>query len=231
MGNSTSPPPVGSVVGTITSRAQWNRCVSQPGLTRPADYIELRIDSMMDKGRPPTFRPLDKPVLLTVRHPSEGGDGNLSLSKRRSLYRSFLPHANLVDLEIRSLPRFTSEVQLARDLEVILVASYHHFKHTPSPVFLRDKVQQGFDLGAAVVKIATYLENPRDLIRLANLFERFSDAPLSLMGMGPLGPASRVLLSRLGSRLNYGFLESPNAPGQPSAHSLRIFREETAYND
>jgi 3-dehydroquinate dehydratase-1 len=34
------------------------------------------------------------------------------------------------------------------------------------------------------------------------------------MGMGPLGAAARPALALCGSRLNYGFLHTPAAPGQ-----------------
>ncbi len=42
------------------------------------------------------------PLILTVRHPGEGGAGSLDLERRRELFERFLPHAALVDVELRS---------------------------------------------------------------------------------------------------------------------------------
>jgi 3-dehydroquinate dehydratase-1 len=41
------------------------------------------------------------------------------------------------------------------------------------------------------------------------------------MGMGKLGLASRYLFACCGSVLNYGWIASPNVPGQFSALELR----------
>jgi 3-dehydroquinate dehydratase len=41
------------------------------------------------------------------------------------------------------------------------------------------------------------------------------------MGIGKLGPTSRVLLARCGSVLNYASLRRPNVEGQLSINTLR----------
>ena len=50
--------------------------------------------------------------------------------------------------------------------------------------------------------------------------------PLSVMGMGPLGKASRLLFARAGSLLNYGYLGEPQVSGQWSALTLKARLEE-----
>ena len=83
------------------------------------------------------------------------------------------------------------------------------------------------EAGADVAKCAFSLENPGDLQCLAEAFAG-SPLPLSLMGMGPLGPSSRLLAASLGSVLNYGFLgEHPTAPGQWPA---RLLKEALRYS-
>jgi 3-dehydroquinate dehydratase-1 len=41
------------------------------------------------------------------------------------------------------------------------------------------------------------------------------------MGVGPHAAQSRSVLAGLGSRLVYGYLDQPAAPGQPSAAAVR----------
>jgi 3-dehydroquinate dehydratase-1 len=60
---------------------------------------------------------------------------------------------------------------------------------------------------------------------LLDLFS-ISRLPLAVMGMGPLGMSSRVLLANCGSVLNYGWLHTPNVPGQWAAIELaKILRQ------
>jgi 3-dehydroquinate dehydratase-1 len=44
--------------------------------------------------------------------------------------------------------------------------------------------------------------------------------------MGPLGKLSRLVLAKAGSCLNYGYLNTPNAPGQWPAARLKTLLEE-----
>ena len=45
--------------------------------------------------------------------------------------------------------------------------------------------------------------------------------PIAVMGLGPYAGQSRSVLTALGSRLVYGWLDKPAAPGQPSAAEVR----------
>ena len=46
------------------------------------------------------------------------------------------------------------------------------------------------------------------------------------MGMGPLGKVSRLVLAAAGSRLNYGYLDKPQVPGQwPALELVRRIEE------
>ncbi|MEQ1853433.1 MAG: type I 3-dehydroquinate dehydratase, partial [Chthoniobacteraceae bacterium] len=68
------------------------------------DCVELRVDALADRldlvRR--TASGLRVPILLTVRHPAEGGVGGLSARRRRELLMEFLPIATLVDVELCS---------------------------------------------------------------------------------------------------------------------------------
>jgi 3-dehydroquinate dehydratase-1 len=80
--------------------------------------------------------------------------------------------------------------------------------------------RQAAEAGADAVKIAAHTERARDVARLLEFLDR-SPLPTAVMGMGPLGMASRVALAAAGSILNYGWLHRPNVSGQWSAAELR----------
>lgn len=206
------------IVGIIDSRAALGKLPDLPRGT--CDFLEWRADRL-GPGIPES--PL--PWIATARHPAEGGAGNLGTARRRELLLSMLPFAALVDLEIRSLDSMGAVLREAKALGVGLVASFHDFRKTPSPDFLRRKVLEAAEAGAAAAKIATTVDRPSDISKLLPLFEK-SPLPLAVMGMGRHGKTSRLLFAGCGSVLNYGWIARPNVPGQWPAVGLRaLFRQ------
>jgi 3-dehydroquinate dehydratase-1 len=160
------------------------------------------------------------PWIVTARHPAEGGQNAMSAAARRAALLELLPAAPLVDVEIRSLGGMGKVLSEARKAGVGVIASFHDFHETPSSARLQVLVKQASDAGADVLKIATQTNTPGDVARLLDLLEK-TPRPLAVMGMGPLGMASRVMLAAAGSVLNYGWLHQPNVTGQWSAKDLR----------
>ena len=160
------------------------------------------------------------PRIVTARHPAEGGQNAMSAAARREALLELIPAAALVDVEIRSLGGMEKVLSEARKAGVGVITSFHDFQKTPSSARLKDLVKQACDAGADVLKIATRADSPADVARLLNLLE-MAPLPLAVMGMGPLGMASRVMLAASGSVLNYGWLHRPNVTGQWSAKDLR----------
>ncbi|HSI10847.1 MAG TPA: type I 3-dehydroquinate dehydratase, partial [Chthoniobacter sp.] len=62
------------------------------------------------------------PLLVTVRHPAEGGANNLGFARRRELYAQFLPHAALMDVELRSFGKLAATVEDAQRAGVKVIA-------------------------------------------------------------------------------------------------------------
>ena len=114
----------------------------------------------------------------------------------------------------------------ARARSVGIIGSYHDFNATPSDEVLRGAIDFGLQLKVDAVKIATLLRSADDLARLLNLLSSEKRLPLSVMGMGVLGPVSRLVLGRCGSILNYGYLGQSNAPGQWPAPRLKNLLNE-----
>lgn len=206
-----SPAPM--IVGIVDSPAALR--AARRLTTKEVDFLEWRAD-FLGTG----IAESQIPWIVTARHPAEGGQNAMSPAARREALLELLPSAALVDVEIRSLKAMEPVLREAEKAGVGVIASFHDFQKTPSASRLADLVKQAGDSGGDVLKIATRTDSPGDVARLLDLLEE-SPLPLGLMGMGPLGMASRVILAAAGSILNYGWLHRPNVTGQWSAPELR----------
>lgn len=226
--NATAAP---LIVGTIHSPGSLRRALK---LRQGAvDVLELRVDHFADAPDEllRAAKDLPAPLIVTVRHPREGGSGELGAARRKELYWQFLPLAAYVDVELQSLRSFDMILAGVQRNGGRAIVSDHHFRGTPSLITLQERWRRArkFTEGAVqadIVKVAARVETPADLGRLVALFGLAKDAPLSVMGMGPLGKVSRLLLARLGSCLNYGYLDQPQVPGQWEATRLKERVEE-----
>jgi 3-dehydroquinate dehydratase-1 len=205
----------GSVVGIVDSPAAL--AVARRLPAGAVDYLEWRADALPAGFRIPDSR---FPWILTVRHPAEGGLRPLTLTQRRQIFSELLPQASAVDVELRSFASLRGILEGARQQKALLIASFHDFRATPSTSRLRSLACRARDAGADVFKVATRTGTPADVSRLLELFHH-SPLPLAVMGMGPLGFGSRLLLAECGSVLNYGWLHRPNVPGQWRAVELK----------
>ena len=187
------------------------------------DLIELRLDLLRGTagGVRGAMSKLRAPVLLTARHPAEGGARGLSGAERRNLLAEFLPEARAVDVELRSVTFFQGLLREADRRGVRKIISFHDFSGTPSLPRLRRIVANAAQHGADIVKIATFLRGPSDLAVLLSLQSSAKNTRLATMGMGPLGRVSRLALAASGSRLVYGYLDRAQVPGQWPAVGLR----------
>ncbi|MEP6672572.1 MAG: type I 3-dehydroquinate dehydratase [Chthoniobacter sp.] len=205
--------------------------VHSPGALRAAlqirpgevDFLEIRVDNFAADPAAllPVLPRLRVPLIITVRHPAEGGAHNLSFPQRRELFARFLPHASLIDVELRSFEKLSATVSAARLAGVKVIASVHHFHSTPPVAKLQRAIRQAYAAGADVCKLAALAGSPAALARLLGVFGKKQPLPLSVMGMGRFGKISRLLLAQAGSVLNYGYLDRPNASGQWEARLLK----------
>jgi len=159
------------------------------------------------------------PILLTLRAASEGGQWTGTPEARVARCAALLPFVDAVDVELRA-PEAESLVRAAHAAGRCALASFHDFASTPDAAALADLLAQGAATGADIVKFATWTRADEDIGRLEALLRIEHRPPLSLLGMGPMGAASRVLLAMAGSCLTYGFLDAVSAPGQLSSGEL-----------
>ncbi len=203
-----------NVVGIVDTARAISLAARIPSSS--VDFLEWRADCLPPETKLPRSA---VPWLVTARHPSEGGHGALTSSQRRRILTAHLERAAAVDIEVRSLRDMRSVVDAAHDAGVTVVASFHDFKKTPSAGQLQSVVRRAVDGGAGVLKVAAFATTPSDIARLLGLLTP-GPIQISVMGMGPLGMASRLVFASCGSVLNYGWLDRPNTTGQWSAVDL-----------
>lgn len=210
------------LVGVIASPAELKRALR---MRTPPDLFELRLDCLarvadqVEKMLPK----LRTPIIITARHPYEGGAGKLRLQRRRDLLARFLNHAVYLDVELRSASALHSILMSAKNKRVRRIISFHNFKSTPSTRILAAKARQAKFHGADVFKVATRTDTPMELGRLVEFTTNNSlDLAIAVMGIGKLGAISRVLLGRAGSALIYASVrQTPYVEGQLSLEQLR----------
>jgi 3-dehydroquinate dehydratase-1 len=217
-------------VGVIADSAALEHFTSLDAAARSAlcDVAELRLDQLQLPVVDLRARLAgnETPLLLTSRHPAEGGQGPEDPVARAAMIEPLLDLATLIDLELRSAMQMQGTIAKARAAGVPVLGSFHDFQATPSDDVLLGAVNFAQQAGLDAVKFATYLNTQEDLIRLMRLAGGTHRLRLSVMGMGPWGRVSRLVLAKSGSLLNYGFIGTSNAPGQwPVARLKELLSE------
>lgn len=212
------------IVGVIASRADLGAAAR---MCDPPDLFELRLDRLcgsLDELEE-TLSALPAPLILTARHPREGGANNLSIKQRRELLSRFLRWARYVDVELRSAKALRSLLARARRKSVRRIISFHDFDSTPSVRSLCAKARAAKSCGADIFKIATRTDSAAQLARLLDFFTNNDiDLSVSAMGIGKLGTKSRHQMMLRGSALNYAHLGRAHIAGQPSLSELRRWK-------
>ena len=180
------------------------------------DWVELRVDALPAELAPEQvmeFRP-DMPLLVTVRCHEEGGLRRMPEEERFSLLRAYMPYATAIDIEIKSMRHGRELVMEAADRGILVIGSTHDFQITPGVDYLREQEKKARAYRADIVKFAFTPCVAGDIQTGVQLFKK-PKGPIAVMGMGPMGPVSRLLYSQLGSCLVYGYLgDREAAPGQ-----------------
>src|SRR5438094_9953891 len=119
------------LVAVIMSRADLDSAIR---LRKPPDLFELRLDQLAGdldavENKVPKLR---RPLIITARHPQEGGANELSTRHRRDLLLRFLHRAHYIDVELRSASALNPLFALARRRKIRRVISFHN---TPSTAY------------------------------------------------------------------------------------------------
>lgn len=194
-----------------------------------ADGIELRADlhpAPTPEGAVTALRRLratGRALLLTVRSAREGG-GLADDGLRMAIYRAASAYADGIDLEIASAPLAGDLLREVRAAGRLVLLSMHDFTGTPCRTLLLERIAEAAACGADVAKIATLVDTAAALRTLIET-TLASPHPLTALGMGRLGPLSRLVLPAAGSLLTYGAAGMPTAPGQLPVTELVALRD------
>jgi 3-dehydroquinate dehydratase type I len=208
--------PTCALVGVIASVDELRLAT---GMRAPPDLFELRLDHLPNLRESQLLK-LRQPLIITARHPAEGG--KKVRSARRDLLLKFLPRAKFVDVELRSLHELGAVWDEARRRRVGRICSFHDFKRTPEPAVLHKKLLGARKAGADVFKVVTRAEDSRDLLTLFELlWSGLAGMRLCVMATGKFGPISRLFFREAGSSLIYAPLRHPLHHGQLTFEELR----------
>jgi 3-dehydroquinate dehydratase-1 len=215
------------LVAVVSSARELHRAAR---LRQVPDLFELRLDALepiVDDLETSIDR-LHAPLIITARHPLEGGQNALPVGRRCDLLLRFLPHAAFVDIELRTAKQLRLVLEAAKLQNVRRIISVHELRTTPTPRRLQKLADAAIAAGADLFKIATRTDNPDELERLLSFFDSNKDRlAISAMGIGKLGRLSRRVLAARGSALNYAHLGTSGAEGQLSlAEMRRVLRSQ-----
>jgi 3-dehydroquinate dehydratase I len=222
---------VPKIVAVILSPADLLRAKR---LQPAPDFFELRLDALepiIDEIES-SIQSLNVPLIVTARHPREGGANKLSAARRAALLGRFLDRAAYVDIELRALRELRSIHRQAGKKNIGLIISFHDLKETPSQARLRAMARAASAAGADIFKVATRTDTPAQLQRLLDFLgnkdachvvasRRRVDLPISAMGIGRFGRRARLELARRGSALVYVSVGRSQIEGQLSIRQLR----------
>ena len=104
-----------------------------------------------------------------------------------------------------------------------LIISFHDYNSTPKNIYLEKIIKKAYRLGADLVKIATKINNRKDLIRLVSLA---TDENVIPVGMSDMGKISRIVASLIEVPVVYTSLEGKEtAEGQINYSKLQNILE------
>jgi 3-dehydroquinate dehydratase I len=209
------------VLGTVTTRPGL-RYLARKSLS--ANAVEVRVDALLAakvsaEEIESALRKRKRPVLLTLRIAPEGGQLAWKLAERRELFLHLLPYVEAIDVELASATSMHVVVDEARRTGKTIVFSAHAIQKPALPAQVARWVRQ-FEArheSNKILKIAARIKSWHDLQQLAALLINHPEWRIAVMGLGPYAAQSRTVLTALGSRLVYGYLDVAAAPGQPSA--------------
>jgi len=210
--------PACALVGVIASTDEMRLATR---MRAPPDLFELRLDHLPNLHESELSR-LRRPLIITARHPAEGG----KRCNRKNLLRKFLPSAKFIDIELRSMRELRDVWTEARRLGIGRICSVHDFKRTPELPFLRKQFSRSREVNANVFKLVTRADSLRDLLTLFEfLWTQSSFMPVSVMAVGKFGPMSRLLFREAGSAFIYAPLRHALYDGQLTLQQLRGHRD------
>jgi len=184
-----------------------------------ADLVEVRLD-LLPSDPLRAIREVREatalPIIATNRMIQEGGEFRGGEEERIEILAEASAWADLVDVELLARRRD----RLLEMVDVPAIISYHNFERAPPIEASRSLLEEIFEAGADIAKLALTPASLKDCLDLLVLLSE-RRGPTSLMGMGDVGRHLRVVAPIYGSVLTYGYIGRATAPGQIPVKTLR----------
>ncbi len=186
-----------------------------------ADLLELRIDLLDVEARKilPELKRLGLPLIITNRMKQEGGAWKGSEAQRIQKLLSLLPFADAVDIELCAEKR-DDVIEKVKSLEKTVIISTHDFQRTPGYDVMMGIINESFEAGADIAKLAVMPHSFEDTLRLLEV-TLHSKGAVCTIALGDIGMHSRVIAPLYGSVMTYGYVDTPTAPGQFRVDELK----------
>jgi 3-dehydroquinate dehydratase-1 len=216
--------PAPALVGVVSTPEAVARFAVAAPEARVVDLLEVRVDLFdapaLDASAEACARveATGTPVLVTIRLAAQGGRWARPDAERLALYRAATACASWLDVEGDS-PIARDVVAVAHAAGRRVIVSHHDFARTPARAALDRFVASAFAMGADVAKLATFVATDEDRDALLALAAAHAGRAC-VIGMGARSSELRIDLPARGSRLAYGYVDAPTAPGQLSVGEM-----------
>jgi 3-dehydroquinate dehydratase-1 len=189
------------------------------------ECAEIRMDMMdlKESEIQEIFSYPGKDIIATCRPGKDKYNDEERLEKLKTAITS---GATFVDVEIETSEAFKGEIiPIAVQNKCKVIVSFHDFEKTPSSSELEDIVEQCFEQGADIAKVACMIHSKQDISRILSLYDR--DNNIVAIGMGELGKITRIAAPFLGAPFTYASLNSgkETAKGQLTKHMMEKILE------
>ena len=192
-----------------------------------ADILEMRIDLLDDYSEAgmilQEMKKTGLPILITNRQKQEGGEWEKSEDERIGVLLSLMPLADAIDIELCARDR-DSVVKEARNNGKTVIISTHDFQKTPETEVMKSVLEESFEAGADIAKLAVMPNSFDDVLRLLDVTLHAKGAVCTI-AMGDIGKHSRVVAPIYGSVITYGSVDTATAPGQLRVDELKSILE------
>ncbi len=193
-----------------------------------ADVLELRLDLLNFSDLEEAKKTIERikvntnlPCIATNRLQTDGGKWEGSEEERIALLTYILPFVEAIDIELSADAGQRSKlIDAAKAAGVTVIVSAHDFNSTPSVEEMKKILNNAYDAGADIAKLAVMAQSKQDVLNVLQATADI-DKPVCTIAMGEIGKHSRIVAPCYGSRLTYGAIAKAVAPGQIKIHELR----------
>ena len=167
-------------------------------------FAEIRIDkTSLSTEEVKTIFSLPLDLIATFR------GKNTDEEKRKKILKAAISSgASYVDVDIRSSDDFKKEIiNSAKVHGCKTIVSYHNYEKTPDKGELVTILNNCFQIGADIAKIACKVNSSSDNARVLSLYNSPNSGRIIAIGMGEIGKITRIVSLFLGAPFTYASLE------------------------